>query len=431
MTKKDIKCIFETNSINLEFKSKDTIFTNLKKYIQYDTKLLIAVSWWSDSILLSVLLQDFFYKNNFDNNNLFFIHLNHKTRNNNIKDEKFIKDFFKWTNLTIKTRNNKLTKTENNLRNWRYQEIKKESIKHKIDLILFGHNLTDRIESSFMNMLRGCSIQWFKSMDIVQSHHLLEKEVFRPLLNLTKDEISEICNKYNIPYIHDETNDDPKTSLRNLIRIKLLPQFYNLSNKKNKTSNSFIQSFQNIYEQLDQQNSNENTLKDINKSAYRNCKFWYEIDIFKKLITQEQLINIIKKLWIYKNINSNFIKELHHFIVNKDNRFKYFNQTYFWVSHGKVYIIWAPENFWTKTIDKKVSINKLWNIKLWKLNINIDKKNLIGTTIRFPKSWDKFKNKTWNQYCSNQKIPVFWRNFIPIVEKDWKIIYNFKDIYLI
>jgi tRNA(Ile)-lysidine synthase len=110
-------------------------------------------------------------------------------------------------------------------------------------------------------------------MDIVQSHHLLEKEVFRPLLNLTKDEISEICNKYNIPYIHDETNDDPKTSLRNLIRIKLLPQFYNLSNKKNKTSNSFIQSFQNIYEQLDQQNSNENTLKDINKSAYRNCKF--------------------------------------------------------------------------------------------------------------------------------------------------------------
>jgi hypothetical protein len=143
------------------------------------------------------------------------------------------------------------------------------------------------------------------------------------------------------------------------------------------------------------------------------------------------LINIIKKLWIYKNINSNFIKELHHFIVNKDNRFKYFNQTYFWVSHGKVYIIWAPENFWTKTIDKKVSINKLWNIKLWKLNINIDKKNLIGTTIRFPKSWDKFKNKTWNQYCSNQKIPVFWRNFIPIVEKDWKIIYNFKDIYLI
>jgi len=430
MTKKHIKCIFETNSINLEFKSKNTIFTNLKKHIQYNTKLLIAVSWWSDSILLSVLLQDFFYKNNFDSNNLFFIHLNHKTRNNNIKDEKFIKDFFKWTNLTIKTRNNKLTKTENNLRNWRYQEIKKESIKHKIDLILFGHNLTDRIESSFMNMLRGCGIQWFKSMDTVQSHHLLEKEVFRPLLNLTKDEITEICNKYQIPHIHDETNDDPKTSLRNLIRIKLLPQIYNLSNKKSKISNSFIQSFQNIYEQLDQQNSNENILKDINKSPYRNCKFWYEIDIFKKLITQEQLINVIKKLWIYKNINSNFIKELHHFIINKDNRFKYFNQTYFWVSHGKIYIIWAPQNFWTKTIDKKVSINKLWNIKLWKLSINIDKKNLIGATIRFPKSWDKFKNKTWNQYCSNQKIPVFWRNFIPIVEKDWKIIYNFKDIYI-
>ncbi len=431
MTKLPIKNIFETKSIKLEFKSKNTIFTNLKKYVKSDSKLLIAVSWWSDSIFLSVLLRDFFTKNNLDNNNLYFIHLNHQTRLNNIKDEIFVKNFFKWTNIVIKTRKNNLAKTENNLRNWRYQEIKKFIQKNQINLILSGHNLTDRIESSFMNMLRWCGIQWFKSMWIIQEHHLLDRQVFRPLIDLTKNEITQLCKKYKIPYIHDETNDNPKTSLRNFLRIKLLPQIYKLSNKKDKLSNSFIESMSTIYKQLDQEEPDNNLLKDTIKSPYRNHRFWYELDIFKKLVTQWQLLNIIKKLWIYKNINSSFIKELSDFIVNKQDWFKYFNQTYFRISHGKIYIINAPQNFWIKTIDKKVPINTLWNIQLWKLNITIDKKNMLWSVLRFPKVWDKFKGKTRNQYCSNQKIPVFWRNFIPVVEKDWKIIHSFKDIYIL
>lgn len=431
MTKPPIKNILETNSINLDFKSKNTIFTNLQKHIKYDSKLLIAVSWWSDSIFLSVLLRIFFLKNNLDTNNLYFIHLNHKTRSNNTKDEKFIKDFFKWTNLIVNTRKNKQTNTENNLRNRRYKQIKQIAQKYNINLILFWHNLTDRIESSFMNMLRWCGIQWLQSMWTLQNHHLLDKEVFRPLITLTKNEITQICKKYKIAHIQDETNDDPKTSLRNLIRIKLLPQIFKLSNKKDWLTNSFIQSFQNIYSQLDEKENNDVILKDIIKSPYRNCRFWYQLDIFKTIITQEQLVNIIKKLKIYKNISSGFINELHHFIVNKDNRFKYFNQTYFRVSHGKIYIIWAPQNFWTKTIDKKVSINTIWNISLGKINIPIENKKMIWSILRFPLPWDTFKNKTWNQYCINQKIPIFWRNFIPLIEKDWKIIYNFKDIYIL
>lgn len=431
MTKRTLKHILETKSINLEFKIKNTIFTNLKKHIKSDSKLLVAVSWWSDSIFLSVLLRDFFLKNNLDTNDIYFIHLNHNTRKNNIKDEIFIKNFFEWTNLIIKTRTNNLTKTENNLRKWRYQEIKQTAIKHKIDLILFGHNLTDRLESTFMNMLRWCGLQWFKSMWILQPHHLLDKNVLRPLIDLTKNEITEICKKHGIQHIEDETNNNPKISLRNLIRIKLLPQIFKLSNKKDEFSNSFIQSMQTIYKQIDQEEPVHNLLKEITRSPYRNSKFGYELNIFKTLITQEQLIFIIKKLWIYKNTNKNFIKELYDFIVNKEDWFKYFNKTYFWISHSKVYIINAPEDFRTKTIDKKLSINKLWNIELWKLSILIDKKDMIWSIIRFPKQWDKFKNKTRNQYCISQKIPIFRRNFIPLVEKDWKIIHSFKDLYIL
>jgi tRNA(Ile)-lysidine synthase TilS/MesJ len=47
------------------------------------------------------------------------------------------------------------TKTEKNLRDWRYGEFQNIIDKNDIDFLLTGHNLTDRIESSFMNMFRG------------------------------------------------------------------------------------------------------------------------------------------------------------------------------------------------------------------------------------------------------------------------------------
>jgi len=110
-------------------------------------------------------------------------------------------------------------------------------------------------------------------MSLIQSHHLLEKTIIRPLIFLTKNQITQICKQNNIPFVQDETNKDIQTSLRNKIRLKLFPQIFKLSNKQDKLSNSFIQSFQNIYDFLDQPKSQENLLKDITKSPYWNCKF--------------------------------------------------------------------------------------------------------------------------------------------------------------
>ncbi len=124
----------------------------------------------------------------------------------------------------------------------------------------------------------------------------MDKNVLRPLIDLTKNEITEICKKYRIQHVEDETNNNPKISLRNLIRIKLFPQIFKLSNKKNELSNSFIQSMKTIYKQIDQEEPIQNLLKDITKSPYRNSKFGYELNVFKTLVTQEQLIFIIKKL---------------------------------------------------------------------------------------------------------------------------------------
>jgi len=65
-------------------------------------------------------------------------------------------------------------KTENDLRQWRYKEFQKIIDQNNIDFILTGHNLTDRIESSFMNMLRGSGLNGFVSMKFLDENNLLE-----------------------------------------------------------------------------------------------------------------------------------------------------------------------------------------------------------------------------------------------------------------
>ncbi|USN55962.1 MAG: tRNA lysidine(34) synthetase TilS [Candidatus Peribacteria bacterium] len=42
--------------------------------------------------------------------------------------------------------------------------------------------------------------------------------------------------------------------------------------------------------------------------------------------------------------------------------------------------------------------------------------------MRFPKVGDKYGSKSLTKIFLNKKVPLFWRNFIPILEKEGKIV---------
>jgi len=126
-------------------------------------------------------------------------------------------------------------------------------------------------------------------MQTQEDHHLLPGiKVLRPILSLTKDEIIEICKKNKIPFITDPTNADTTTSLRNKLRNKVLPELYTLANKQTATSNSFIESMKNIYEQLENSFQQKDIiLNSIKQSPHRNAKFAYERQITPQDVTNE------------------------------------------------------------------------------------------------------------------------------------------------
>jgi len=119
------------------------------------------------------------------------------------------------------------------------------------------------------------------------------------------------------------------------------------------------------------------------------------------------MMQVMKKLDITNNITTSLLNELTKFLTKNESGYKYVNKTYFFKSHGNIYIISAPKAFREKTVDSEKRIDTT-------------------TMKRFPREGDKHKGKTWNQRCINQKIPIFRRNFIPIVAKKNQIIKVFK-----
>jgi tRNA(Ile)-lysidine synthase TilS/MesJ len=83
------------------------------------------------------------------------------------------------------------------------------------------------------------------------SHHLVPSKVFRPLLNLNKEEILTHCKQIGLPYFEDKTNNSPNISKRNKLRNTILPLLFKESNSTSNKTNTFFESMKNIYQSLE------------------------------------------------------------------------------------------------------------------------------------------------------------------------------------
>ena len=98
-------------------------------------------------------------------------------------EQAFLQDFFHQYNFVGFERVGNVSVNEESLRSRRYEQFSRFMREKSIEVLLTGHNLTDRIEGTVLNMLRGCGIKGFIGMKRVEEHILLDgKQVLRLLL---------------------------------------------------------------------------------------------------------------------------------------------------------------------------------------------------------------------------------------------------------
>ncbi len=420
------------NSLFLKLQKK---LTKLLKSLELgDKDIILAVSWGADSMIVASQILYFYHKNGLDLNKIHIAHCNHKIRPESEDEAKFMSDFFSGLDFHLYERKNLKNNDENSLRNRRYSQFSSLQKSTKTSYIFLGHHLNDRVESTFLNLMRGSWINGFLNMREVENHHLLPNEckVCRPLLETSKSEILNTCNEAWIPFFEDKTNQDVSVSRRNRVRNQVLNPI-SMYWTGNWEENKFLESCAWIYKQLENiDNSNSSKdLKTIPSFPLWNAEFsylWWK-NILK--CNENDVFDIFHTLKI--QTSANVVNEWMNWLNNWENGYKYIWWVYFFIHEKQLFIIKAEKDFWKRknNADENIGlrIESMDNIRFFGSDLEIPRDELIWWKIRLPQDWDIFAWKKWSRWALNQKIPMWWRDWIPLAIKNGKVIHMWKNIW--
>ena len=378
---------------------------------------LLAVSGGIDSMVML----DFFVKNqsNLDCK-ISVCHINHNYHSKSLKMSKIVSNYCNKNNIelfnTILKKQVLNNNIESQLRKKRYNELEKVRKNISAHYIVTAHHFDDQIETALMRILNS------SSLDSIMGIKTLNNIIFRPLIDISKDEINSYAKKNKIAYGIDPTNSDISLT-RNFLRKKIIPlletikpnlaiPFKDLENKiddvKDVIDFSINQFMNSEYINIDK------GIVYIDKNYFLGLPFLMQINILR-MITSEK-----KKFYFSKNLLKEFraflrknvigsTKLVNNYIINIDREFiilrmnKVNNNVYCKVRAGKkvdnenFYFTWnydkKPDNFSKDSAVEYVDASKFDKQLLIR---NIDKN-------------DKFTplgmrgTKKVNDYLSDQK----------------------------
>nr|YP_009395326.1 tRNA Ile-lysidine synthetase [Polysiphonia infestans]ARW64306.1 tRNA Ile-lysidine synthetase [Polysiphonia infestans] len=248
--------------------------------------ILVAISGGQDSIFLINLLAHLNYEHRIK---LSYIYVDHQwKKNSNIQIEHLI------NYLTIKKKNiivyqiNQVIQSEHECRKQRYQIINQHAVRYKYQIIITGHNSTDKVETFFQNISRKAGVEGISSL-VVNNHINNNIFLLRPLLNLNKENIYKLCKKLNLPIWSDSTNYIYSLN-RNRIRYELVPYLRNFFNTK--IEENLIYSITNHYYE------NEYIKQNATK-VYLANKHKLKIAINYRNLSRQHIILQIKAIQIF------------------------------------------------------------------------------------------------------------------------------------
>ncbi len=421
-------------------------FETIKKYSMLDCakKVTVGFSGGADSVALLHFLY-FFASDKEKNFKITAVHVNHDLRGEESKrDEDFAVSFCKKFGIEVivkKVNVNEFAKVaktglEEAGRKARY-EIFKSLSKEAGTKIATAHTLSDSCETFILNFIRGTALKGLCGIPPVRGN------IIRPLINVTRDEIEEYCEKNNLTYIHDSSNFQ-KNYTRNKIRLDIIPHLKSINpcfeNAAKRTLNALEEDEKYLNAHAEEA---FNSLK--NKNGYSIEKLKNLPDSIKNRVIVKIIKNFTDKSPEHKHINliSDIINELSFAatlpgnikIINKDGNLQIIDKTQksslnweyplnklnFLTEIGTNIIIKVITFSEYKKLKSESSRNVTWAFDFEKLPE--------GSVIRNRKPGDKFTlpfrniTKSVKKLFSELKIPEHLRNDVPLIAFENEIIW--------
>lgn len=270
--------------------------------------IIIAISGGQDSICLIKLLQDFkkYLKPLLK---IEYIYIDHQWKNDSIYQVKHLSNFIKNMHEKIYVYQIKhITTSEKHARKLRYQLIIKHSIKYKKVTIMTAHTETDKIETFWLQIMRGTGINGATSLNkqIILDNGI---QFLRPLINFKRADLYWFCRQFCLPIWSDITNYTYHIN-RNRLRNELIPYI------KQYFQNNIEQQIQKFLDicQIDNEYIKQNAIK-----LYLMSRHSKNIALNYTLIKKQHIALQKRTLQIFFYHNLNII--LYHDILNQLIRF--------------------------------------------------------------------------------------------------------------
>jgi tRNA(Ile)-lysidine synthetase-like protein len=321
------------------------------------------------------------------------VHFNHGLREASDTEEEYIKSKCTQDNNLIEIFKYKKKPKENmheSARNFRYQKLLEVSQKYDADFILTAHHMDDTAETLLFKIARGTTL---KSLATIRSVFEVEgKVIYRPFLNVSKDQIREHSSKEDIFFFEDESNEENAYS-RNYIRNEIIPDL-KIRNKQ------FLRNVNNLIDDMSDYTNYIDLL--IDKAYEKAIMSNGSLNIEQLLKNDDFIIKQIFKKYIWNNykgkttnLNIKQFKQAYKMIYNpKPSLFTHMSE--------KKQIIKKDGTLFIGLIDKGNSYNYKFTEKIKIGNWSFTTSNTYGSG---------------NDCCclssEDIKTPLYFRNYIP------------------
>lgn len=261
--------------------------------------ILVSISAGQDSLCLIKILkkinQILKYKLQIQ-----YIYIDHQWKNNSKYQIQHILNYLKSDNSKIYIYQIKeQCNSETEARIIRYQILFNHAQKNRNFIIITGHNLTDKIETFLQNLFKGTSLDGATSLNEFRyniNNHIL----FRPLVNINRNETEWLCRNSSLPIWSDQTNYYYYIA-RNRIRHELIPY---VKNYISTNLEDHLESFLTI-SKIDNEYLKQNTIKFFLLAHHKKI-----IAINYQIVDQQHLAiqNRILQLFSFHHFNQVFNK---------------------------------------------------------------------------------------------------------------------------
>lgn len=413
-----------TSAIHLKDKLHDfswrkEVFDILDDQLEDGDPVVVALSWWPDSMLVSACVIYYFFTNSLDKSRLYFCHYDHRQREESVEQLRWLAYYFRDFCFYSDSYSWKKS-TESELRKARRKFIFKICRSFAgSSYVVTWHNLSDRVETSFLHLQRGCMLNWLVNMQRTQKVVDHDVTILRPLLRVDKWTIQSLCEQFTIPFFVDPSNTIRSISQRNRWRHDYLPQHITYSFLSPKT---YRDQRNRYYGQLEQclQKVTPPDLQSMQPSPLWGVSDYYCCDLPQ---TRQELTMLFWQLSALRNSTFARIAEIFERIHKSDGGHRYINGWYLFLSHWKLYLLfsWDDNKFWTKRHDLELAVKTKWPYHFVGFDRSVsDEYN--WTVMRLAKKWDRYQWKSLKKRFINKKVPHFRRNTVPILVKNTTIV---------